>query len=127
MQVEVNLESLQNTLALIDDMNKPRHRRPNGVLDFSVLAKQKLKLKMYKELNHNKPHVHVEYGSDTHKASVAIEDGQLLAGNLDRKYEKAVKEWVISNKEVLTNIWNALRNDESAGTYKHELSGTFTI
>jgi hypothetical protein len=124
MNQKLPLQSLQNALAHIDDANKPKQARPSGVIDLSVLAKQKLKLKIYKEEKHHTPHVHVEYGSDTHKASVAIDTGEIFAGTLDRKYAKAVKSWVIANKETLKNIWNALRNSESTKDFEQQLDGS---
>lgn len=52
---------------------------------------------------HNLPHIHVRYGGD--KASVAIDDGRVLAGSIPPKQMKMVQAWIEIHKEALFTDW----------------------
>jgi len=59
-------------------------------------------------VQHNKPHVHVEQGG--YKASVGI-DGEVLAGFLPPKKLTLLQAWMILHEEELYVAWNnAVRN-----------------
>jgi len=67
---------------------------------------------MFKEKNspHYKPHVHVVFGGS--KMSIAA-DGEILAGSLPRKQQKAVEAWVALREDEIRAAWTALNeNDE---------------
>ena len=53
---------------------------------------------------HNLPHIHVRYGGD--KASIAIEDGSVLAGSIPPKQLKLVQAWIEIHKGELFADWN---------------------
>ncbi len=52
---------------------------------------------------HNLPHIHVRYAED--KASIAIEDGRVLAGNFPPKQLKMVQAWIEIHKDELFADW----------------------
>lgn len=52
---------------------------------------------------HNLPHIHVRYSGQ--KASIAIEDGFVLAGNIPTKQLKMVQAWIEIHKEELYADW----------------------
>jgi hypothetical protein len=52
---------------------------------------------------HNKPHFHARYQGK--KASIAIEDGALLAGDLPPKQLKMVQVWADLHKDELMADW----------------------
>ncbi len=52
---------------------------------------------------HHLPHIHVRYLGD--KASIAIEDGRLLAGNFPPKQLKLVQAWIEIHKDELFADW----------------------
>ena len=52
---------------------------------------------------HNKPHVHVQYGE--YKAAIAI-DGELLAGSLPRRQFRIVTGWLAFYEEEAYKAWN---------------------
>lgn len=52
---------------------------------------------------HHLPHIHVRYSGD--KASIAIEDGRLLAGNFPPKQLKLVQAWIEIHKDELFADW----------------------
>ena len=60
---------------------------------------------MYFEDNdrHNLPHIHVRYASA--KASIAIEDGDVLAGTFPPKQLKMVQAWIEIHKDELFADW----------------------
>lgn len=52
---------------------------------------------------HNLPHIHVRYSGA--KASVAIDDGQVLAGSFPPKQLKMVQAWIEIHKDELLADW----------------------
>jgi hypothetical protein len=52
---------------------------------------------------HNLPHIHVRYAGQ--KASVAIEDGRVLAGSFPPKQLKMVQAWIEIHKDELFADW----------------------
>ncbi|WP_045222016.1 DUF4160 domain-containing protein [Desulfonatronum thioautotrophicum] len=59
---------------------------------------------------HNLPHIHVRYQGD--KASVAIEDGRILAGQLPGKQMKLVQAWIEIHRDELLANWELAVNGE---------------
>lgn len=60
---------------------------------------------------HNLPHIHVRYAGT--KASIAIEDGHVLAGSIPPKQLKMVQAWIEIHKEELLVDWElAVNGDE---------------
>jgi len=106
MNIESALEALQHDLAFIDLMS----RGSSGRLELLVMELQDIKLKMYQEQGHALPHIHIDYGRKAHVASYSINEGKRLIGTLDKKYDKKIGVWIEENKEVLIELWNALKN-----------------
>lgn len=52
---------------------------------------------------HNLPHIHVRYSGD--KASIAIDDGRMLAGSFPPKQLKMVQAWIEIHKDELLADW----------------------
>ena len=52
---------------------------------------------------HNLPHIHVRYAGT--KASIAIDDGRILAGNIPPKQLKLVQAWIEIHKDELFADW----------------------
>jgi hypothetical protein len=99
---------LQREMAQIDLLI--RQRSKSGSIEFLIIKKQNLKIKMYQEQGHSEPHVHIDYGNGNHVASFSVSDGRRLCGNLDRKYEKLVKLWIYTHKEQLNQLWIAAQS-----------------
>ncbi len=66
-----------------------------------------LKVYMYKE-EHKLPHVHVHYGPDS-RASIAIDDQNVLAGQIKSKYLQVVGGWIQDNRDELMQTWGAIQ------------------
>jgi hypothetical protein len=60
---------------------------------------------------HFKPHIHIRY--QNFKASISIEDGGLLAGDVPPKQLKLVSAWVEIHKEELLADWELACAGES--------------
>lgn len=57
----------------------------------------------YDHKKHNQPHIHAEHGE--HKASIAIEDGNILSGSLPPSKMKLVQAWIEIHREDLMVDW----------------------
>lgn len=52
---------------------------------------------------HNKPHIHVDYSG--HTASVGIDDGEILAGELPVPILRLVQQWIGEHQDELYDRW----------------------
>ena len=76
------------------------------------------------EGNHAIPHVHAAYGEDN--ISIAIESGEILAGNLPGKKQKKAVEWVMSHQQQLLNQWKEFAISAVSHTTKSRLGTCFS-
>lgn len=53
--------------------------------------------------HHNLPHIHARYGE--FEASIGIDDGEVLAGDLPRKQLRLVQAWVELRRDELLADW----------------------
>ena len=58
--------------------------------------------------SHNKPHVHVRDTQYRYNASVSLDDGEVIVGNLPRKLAKLAKKKVLSDQKFFYNCWNTM-------------------
>src|SRR5690349_9298780 len=107
MNLEQETAELQRQLATVDLLSAPSRPPRAGWAELLVLKRGDLKVKIYQEVGHALPHVHVDYGKDNHVASYSIDPIERLAGNLDRKYERTVTEWIASRRSQLLDVWRA--------------------
>lgn len=73
-----------------------------------------MRIRIDGDKTHGRPHVHIDYGSNFHKASYAIDNGERLAGGLDRKYDKAARKWIKKNRKQLLKAWKAITGGRDA-------------
>lgn len=59
---------------------------------------------------HHTKHIHVRYSGQ--KASIAIEDGPVLAGNIPPKQLKLVQAWIEIHQDELFADWDLASNCE---------------
>ena len=57
----------------------------------------------YDNKQHNTPHIHAEFAE--YEASVAIDDGRVLAGSLPSSKLKLVQAWIEIHREDLMVDW----------------------
>ena len=61
-------------------------------------------IKMYfKQSEHNPPHVHAIYGD--YASAFDIRTGKILDGNLPKRAQKMVKQWIKRYSKELLEIW----------------------
>ncbi|SFS11789.1 protein of unknown function [Dyella sp. OK004] len=106
--LETLIKSLQRDLALSDLFSRTRNGGPD-VCELSLLLMDRMKIKMYQEKGHAMPHVHVDYGRDSHVASFAIDVPRLLEGDLGRHRNATVIEFISDHREELLSIWRGLQ------------------
>jgi Domain of unknown function (DUF4160) len=112
---------LQNFLAWADVYfyveDHPGRRR------YLLTRRDRLRIRMYKETQHVRPHIHIDYGKERHVASYALDTGERLAGDLDRRYDKAISAWIAKSQERLFNIWTAIQSSIDPEILIAELQG----
>ena len=77
-------------------------------LIFNDKANKTLKVYIYCEKNHKRPHVHVHWKNE-YKVSISISDCELLVGNMPSKNLKAIKEWVQEHHVNLLEAWGEIQ------------------
>ncbi|MBW9158646.1 DUF4160 domain-containing protein [Clostridium tagluense] len=110
MNIESELKSLQADLSIIDLLNR---KNTGDMTEFLVAKLQDIKLKMYQEIGHDVPHIHVDYGNYNHIASYSINTGERFvvspSKQYDKKYDKKITAWIIKNKKLLLELWNSVK------------------
>ena len=61
--------------------------------------------------HHSLPHIHAKYGE--FEASIGINDGEVLAGELPRKQLRLVQAWIELHQDELLADWELAVNGES--------------
>jgi hypothetical protein len=51
------------------------------------------------------PHIHIDYGKQHHIASYAINNGKRIVGDLSRKYDEQIRDWILAHKAYLNEAW----------------------
>ena len=66
-------------------------------------------VRMYAEPNspHHRPHLHAYYQDET--AVIAIDDVELIAGNLPRRQQRLIEAWTELHQEELQDNWGRLQ------------------
>ena len=69
-----------------------------------------IRLYLIDNKHHNTPHFHARYAE--FEASVGIEDGEILAGNLPRKQLRLVQAWIELHRDESMADWELAINGE---------------
>ena len=85
---------------------RPRCARVKCPVDILVLAPGMFI--SHESGSHNKPHVHVRDTQYRYNASVSLDDGEVIVGNLPKKLAKLAKKKVLSDQEFFYNCWNTM-------------------
>ena len=122
VKLDVEMESLQKKLALIDLTTTTTHNS-DDCFHLLLYKLQSIKLKMYAEKKHSRPHLHIDYGKHFHCASFSIKPSHILAGSLAKKYDKAITEWIDENQDTLLRVWEKLQCGEDPHPFVKILKG----
>src|SRR5438874_228806 len=99
MHLRKELMRLQDRLATVDLLTADRS---DPDLLFILLKRlEAIRIRMDSSKNHQRAHVHIDYGKQYHAASYAIDTGKRIAGKLDRKYDRTVQEWIADYRPKL--------------------------
>jgi hypothetical protein len=121
MEIETLLKKLQSDLSIIDFLTNNRQR--NDCIELLVTKLQNIKIKIYQEKGHSTPHIHIDYGKEHHAASYSINDGRRLVGNLSRKYDHGIKNWISNSHESLLVLWETVQKGEQTNEIVAEIQG----
>ena len=80
MNLKMELEDLQYRLGEIDLLTRPSRSGGKNLIEFLVVELEDIaiKIQMYGDRNHARPHIHIDYGKKRHAASYAIDNGERL-------------------------------------------------
>ena len=62
-----------------------------------------IRLYLLDNKHHHLPHIHARYAE--YEASIAIEDGEILSGDLPRKQLRLVQAWIELRRDELLADW----------------------
>lgn len=113
----LDLNDLQQEFAAVDMLTRKPTNARSDLLEVLLLKHERIKLKMYQELGHARPHFHVDYGRQSHTASYAIDTGERIEGDLPKKYDKAVSDWALRSQGPLLSAWNDLQAGSTGGSF----------
>ena len=70
-----------------------------------------IRLYLLDNRQHHLPHIHARYGD--FEATVGIQDGEILAGELPRKQLRLVQAWIELRRDELVADWELAVNGEA--------------
>lgn len=123
MLLKSELTELQQKMAQVDLLTEQRPHVRSNFNEFLIRKLRNLKIKMYQEMGHKTPHIHIDYGRINHVASYSIVEARRLAGTLDTKYDQVVVEWIMMHKSRLLNVWDTVQNGQNPVSLIEEIKG----
>ncbi len=70
-----------------------------------------IRLYLIDNQHHHLPHIHAKYGE--FEASISIEDGEILAGQLPRKQLRLTQAWIELHRDELRANWELTNQGET--------------
>jgi hypothetical protein len=70
-----------------------------------------IRLYLIDNKHHNLPHIHAKYAE--FEASIGIDDGEILSGELPRKQMRLVQAWIELHRDELMADWEIAVSGES--------------
>lgn len=123
MNLTDHAAELQLAFAQLDLLLGTSRQGKTLLLEKLLIKMGALKLKMYQEPGHKLPHIHIDYGQANHVASYSISPAERIAGTLDRRYDKAVVEWIESRKDALLALWEVFQTGGDSSALLANLAG----
>lgn len=106
--MDKQLKKLQDKFAKADLLT--RSGIP-GSLEVLIKKLLPLEFRIEQDPNHSKsPHIHINYGREKHVASYRLIDGVRIIGNLESKYDRIVREWIMDNNAALMEIYKNIQS-----------------
>lgn len=123
MNLDNEFDELQRLLAQTDLLTEPRRSRDSSYMEILLVKRKDMKIKIYQEKGHQLPHIHIDYGKQHHAASYAIESGERIEGDLPKKYDRDIYNWLGRNRDKILEIWEALQTGTSHESLVTKLAG----
>ena len=105
------IADLQKLLANLDfssAINSIRETE-SSVSFLLVCVLENLRIRIDGNKNHQRPHIHIDYGRKYHSASYAIDSGERLAGELSKQYDQQLREWIVGCRPKLMELWHHIQ------------------
>lgn len=109
IQLKTILRKLLKQLNTVDVNQRTPRINGRAVARKVAYRRNYIRLTIYQEANHAKPHFHIEYKSE-YRASYEIDSCCKIVGKMPKKYEKEILKWAKMNTDFLLKTWNALRS-----------------
>jgi Domain of unknown function (DUF4160) len=77
-------------------------------LVFQDQRRPELKVYMYKEPNHKRPHVHIYFGNEE-ATSICLATREILAGTMSAKLLKPLISWISEHEADLLRVWDEIQ------------------
>lgn len=79
-------------------------------LVFQDKRRPELKVYMYKEPNHKRPHVHIYFGNEVESNHrICVKTREVLAGEMSPKFLKPLASWVAEHESDLIHAWSEIQ------------------
>ena len=97
----------------------------HAVLKHFLVTDGRIRLKMYAEKEHQRPHLHIDYGPTHHVASVALFPPSMLEGDksIPAQLCRAIMQYIDRNTEALADIWRELQSGGDPKSLTVDLPG----
>lgn len=113
-------------MAQIDLLYGPREFESSSeYFRLMVLVLERMKIRMDGDKNQKQPHIHVDYGTERHAASYAIDTGERLAGNLRRKCDRELRNVIEKTRPQLLQLWNLTQSGMQTDATLFELRSSY--
>ncbi len=99
-----DVDELQLELSLVD----PQPNTDSSFYKAILFRLEHTTVRMRKEGNHSRPHFHIQY-KNQYSASYAVDNFEVLAGNVPEKYERPILDWAARNQKSLNITWEYLQ------------------
>ena len=113
---------LQRRFAEIDSIYEQRRPTRADSFELLLLKLKDIKIKLYQEVGHKLPHIHIDYGKEHHAASYSIQDMRRLEGSLPTRYENIISAWLSENRDLIIKIWNEVQSGGNPGLLIEKIS-----
>ena len=119
LQRDFDLKELQRIDEFAEELNKEAedvldYQYETGVIVMPIISMfYGIIIRMYllDNKHHNLPHIHAKYAE--YEASISIEDGEILAGQLPRKQLRLVQAWIELRRDELLADWEMAVSNEN--------------
>lgn len=108
LRLRNDLAELQRDFGELDLFTRPRAGN-SPCMELLLITLERIGIRMEPDVNHKRAHVHISYGKLWRAASYAVDTGERLAGELEHKYDRVVRDWIAGRRQKLLELWVELK------------------